>query len=74
MIQAADIAAEEQKMEEERKNAQNRLRDQLAEETKMALAEQERAVGESLARLEVGQARRQAIINKQDKTIKSLEV
>ena len=50
------------------------VRERLSAETNEALNEQERQLGLLIARLQVGQARRLAIIQKQDKTIKELEV
>ena len=67
------IEAEEQRIEEERQQELQDLRDRLAAETTAALDEQERQLGLLIARLQVGQARRLAIIEKQDKTIKELE-
>lgn len=64
---------EERRYEADRSVALAALRERLARETEAALKEQESHVGLLLARLEVGQARRQAIIQKQDKTIKELE-
>ena len=72
--QAKQLEHEEQLLDAERKNALSSLKHSLAEETSEALKEQEKQMGETIARLQVGQARRQAIIKKQDKTIKELEV
>jgi len=73
-LKAAQVQQEERLLEEEKKNALNSLRERLSQETQQALKEQEHTMGETIARLEVGQARRQAIISKQDTTIKELEV
>ena len=72
--QQKQIEAEEKRLEEERAQAVEDLRDRLAAETNDAVMEQERQLGLLIARLQVGQARRLAIIQKQDKTIKQLEV
>ena len=61
-------------MSEERRTATAALRERLAAETTTALREQERQLGLLIARLQVGQARRQALIGRQDKTIRELEV
>ena len=71
--QQKQIEAEEKRLEEERAQAVEDLRDRLAAETNDAVMEQERQLGLLIARLQVGQARRLAIIQKQDKTIKQLE-
>lgn len=65
---------EEKRLEEERQQELQDLRDRLAAETNDVLMEQERQLGLLIARLQVGQARRLAVIQKQDKTIKELEV
>ncbi|XP_076436478.1 uncharacterized protein LOC143275994 [Babylonia areolata] len=67
------IAAEEQKLEEARQAAVAELRKQLAAETTEALRVQDEEIGLLIARLQVGQARRKAILERQDKTLKELQ-
>ena len=67
------IEDEEKKLAEERTTAAAKLKQKLQEETDLALKEQAQQVSQVIARLEVGQARRQAIIHKQDKKLKELE-
>ena len=68
------ILEEEAHVEEEKKKALIEARQRFVEETQLALAEQEKQLGLLIARLQVGQARRQVLIKKQDKAIKQLEV
>ena len=49
------------------------MRQRLAEETQQALAAQELQISQMIGQLEVGQARRRNIIQKQDKLINELE-
>lgn len=49
------------------------LRERLAEETQQALQAQEQQISQMIGQLEVGQARRRNIIQKQDKLITELE-
>jgi ellis van creveld syndrome protein 1 len=72
-LQLKQIADEERRLEVQREQELQDLRDRLSAETTAALDEQERQLGLLIARLQVGQARRLAIIEKQDKTIKELE-
>ncbi len=74
MLQEKQIEEEEKKLEAERAAMIAALRDQLTEDTRYALANQEQHLSQLLARLQVGQARRQALILRQDKTIQELEV
>ncbi|KAK2151622.1 hypothetical protein LSH36_356g01036 [Paralvinella palmiformis] len=67
------ILEEEAHVEEEKKKALIEARQRFVEETQLALAEQEKQLGLLIARLQVGQARRQVLIKKQDKAIKQLE-
>lgn len=46
----------------------------MAAETQEALKEQEKRLGLLIGRLEVGTARRQAILSKQDATLQNLQV
>lgn len=46
----------------------------MALETQEALRDQERRLGQMIGRLEVGAARRQAILSKQDATLQQLQV
>ncbi|KAL8610099.1 hypothetical protein ACOMHN_024565 [Nucella lapillus] len=70
---AKQMAAEEQKLEEARQAAVAELRRQLAAETTEALRVQDEEIGLLIARLQVGQARRKAILERQDKTLKKLQ-
>ncbi|PVD30385.1 hypothetical protein C0Q70_09651 [Pomacea canaliculata] len=70
---AAQIAAEEAKFEEARQAAVSELRRQLAAETEEALRVQDQEIGLLIGRLQVGQARRAAILERQDKTLKELQ-
>lgn len=70
---AAQIKAEEKKLEEARQAAVSELRRQLAAETEEALRVQDEEIGLLIARLQVGQARRKAILDRQDKTLKELQ-
>ncbi|ELT95534.1 hypothetical protein CAPTEDRAFT_186106 [Capitella teleta] len=67
------IEEEEKRLEADKKQQLQDLRERVSSETAAALGEQERQLGLLIARLQVGQARRLAIIEKQDKTIKELE-
>lgn len=70
---AQQLDAEEQKLEEARQAAVAELRRQLAAETAEALRVQDEEIGLLIARLQVGQARRKAILERQDKTLKELQ-
>ncbi|KAK7110980.1 trichohyalin-like [Littorina saxatilis] len=67
------IAAESQKLEEARLAAVAELRRQIAAETAEALRAQDEEIGLLIGRLQVGQARRKAILERQDKTLKELQ-
>ncbi|XP_062614600.1 trichohyalin-like [Saccostrea cucullata] len=69
----AELQLEEKRLEEERKAALAALRRRMAAETQEALQEQERRLGQLIGRLEVGAARRQAILSKQDATLQNLQ-
>ncbi|XP_078669457.1 uncharacterized protein LOC144910347 isoform X2 [Branchiostoma floridae x Branchiostoma belcheri] len=62
-----------QQLEEERQQALTELRKRLAEETDQALKAQDEQLGKVIARLQLGQARRQSIIRRQEKAIKELQ-
>ncbi|XP_041369579.1 trichohyalin-like [Gigantopelta aegis] len=70
---AAQIAAEEEKLEHARQTALAEQRKLLALETEEALRLQDVEIGKLIGRLQVGQARRKAILQKQDKTLKELQ-
>ncbi|XP_012938082.1 myosin-9 isoform X3 [Aplysia californica] len=72
-ILAAQIAKEEADFEEARKTAVADLRRRLAEETNQALKLQDEEIGLLIGRLQVGQARRKAILERQDATLKQLQ-
>lgn len=72
--QDAELQLEEKKLEEDRKKALEGLRRRMALETQEALKDQERRLGQLIGRLEVGAARRQAILSKQDATLQQLQV
>ncbi|XP_053407631.1 myosin-7-like isoform X3 [Mercenaria mercenaria] len=59
--------------EKERREAEASLRRRLAVETEAALAQQEKELAILMGRLEVGHARRQAVLQKQDQTLKDLQ-
>ncbi|XP_074642797.1 uncharacterized protein LOC141900007 [Tubulanus polymorphus] len=67
------IKAEEEILEAERLQAIAELRLRLKQETDDALKEQEKQLGLLIGRLQLGQARRQAVIAKQDNTLKKLQ-
>ncbi|XP_061192886.1 trichohyalin-like [Saccostrea echinata] len=69
----AELQLEEKRLEEERKAALAALRRRMAAETQEALHEQEKRLGQLIGRLEVGAARRQAILSKQDATLQNLQ-
>ncbi|XP_022091841.1 trichohyalin-like isoform X2 [Acanthaster planci] len=66
---AQEVAAEMKAIEQ----AKAELRSRLALETKEALKAQDEQLGILIGKLQVGQARRQGIIKKQDKAIKELQ-
>ncbi|KAL4231695.1 hypothetical protein ACF0H5_009272 [Mactra antiquata] len=59
--------------EKEKRAAEADLRRRLALETEAALAQQEKDLATLIGRLEVGHARREAVLQKQDQTIKELQ-
>lgn len=69
----AEIMKEEVAFEESRQEAVAELRRQLAKETEVALKLQDEEIGLLIGRLQVGQARRKAILEKQDATLKELQ-
>ena len=73
-LQEKQIAEEEDRIEDDRKKALAEASERMARETREALSDQEKQIGQLIARLQVGQARRQALIQRQDRTIKDLEV
>ncbi|GFS14897.1 trichohyalin-like [Elysia marginata] len=70
----AEIEKEELGFEKARQEAVAELRRQLAKETEVALKLQDEEIGLLIGRLQVGQARRKAILEKQDATLKELQV
>jgi len=72
-ILAAQIAKEEENFEAARKAAVADLRRRLADETNEALKQQDEEIGLLIGRLQVGQARRKAILERQDATLKQLQ-
>ncbi|KAK6186317.1 hypothetical protein SNE40_008377 [Patella caerulea] len=68
-----EISEEEKKLKEHREKAIEDLKRQLAAETEEALKLQEEEVGQLIGRLQVGQARRKAILLKQDRTLQELQ-
>lgn len=68
-----ELQLEEKKLEDERRSALDALRRRMALETQEALRDQERRLGQMIGRLEVGAARRQAILSKQDATLQQLQ-
>ncbi|XP_059163333.1 golgin subfamily A member 6-like protein 26 [Physella acuta] len=68
-----EIAAEEEAFENARKSAVVELRKQLAKETEEALKVHDEELGLLIARLQIGDARRKAILEKQDQTLKKLQ-
>jgi len=73
MILTAQIAKEEEEFEAARKAAVADLRRRLAEETNEALKEQDEEISLLIGRLQVGQARRKAKLERQDATLKHLQ-
>ncbi|XP_056006529.1 trichohyalin-like [Ostrea edulis] len=69
----AELQLEEKRLEDERRAALAALRRRMAAETQEALKEQEKRLGLLIGRLEVGTARRQAILSKQDATLQNLQ-
>ncbi|XP_013418055.1 trichohyalin [Lingula anatina] len=67
------IAAEEQRIKEEEQKALDDLKKQRDQELEAALKLQADHLSKTIGRLQVGQARRKAIIEKQDQTIQELE-
>ncbi|XP_052772504.1 trichohyalin-like isoform X2 [Mya arenaria] len=59
--------------EKERKEAENNFRRRLALETDAAIAQQEKELAVLIGRLEVGSARRLAVLQKQDQQLKDLQ-
>ncbi|XP_046570216.1 trichohyalin-like [Haliotis rubra] len=70
---AAEMSVEEERLEAGRQAALQDLKQQLARETEEALKQQDQEIGLLIGKLQVGQARRQAILRKQDKTMKELQ-
>ncbi|XP_071089454.1 trichohyalin-like [Haliotis cracherodii] len=70
---AAEMSVEEGRLEAGRQAALLALQQQLARETEEALLQQDQEISLLIGRLQVGQARRQAILRKQDKTMKELQ-
>lgn len=64
---------EVKKLEDEHEKALENLRRRLASETETALKEQDKKLGEILGKLQVGVARREEIIRRQNETIKAIE-
>ena len=54
LLQEAQVAAEEARLDKERKALLNELRQRMAVETEMALQQQEKQMGELIGRLQVG--------------------
>ncbi|KAJ8316889.1 hypothetical protein KUTeg_004793 [Tegillarca granosa] len=67
------IKEEEMKLAEERAAELAALRRKMAAETEEALCQQERDLGVLIGRLEVGRARRQAVLQKQDQMLSTLQ-
>ncbi|CAG2246105.1 unnamed protein product [Mytilus edulis] len=70
----AELAAEEVKIEMERQQALIDFKRKMASETEALLVEQEKELGVLIGRLEIGAARRQALLTKQDTQLQSLQV
>ncbi|CAL1547305.1 unnamed protein product [Lymnaea stagnalis] len=70
---ASKIEKEELTLEEARKSAVMELRQQLAQETEEALKLHDEEISLLIGRLQIGQARRKAILEKQDQTLKQLQ-
>ncbi|KAH9510197.1 hypothetical protein Btru_043738 [Bulinus truncatus] len=68
-----DIAKEEQAFEDDMKKAISELRQQLSRETEEALKLQDEELSLLIGRLEVGQARRKAILENQGMHLKQLQ-
>ncbi|KAK3095669.1 hypothetical protein FSP39_017428 [Pinctada imbricata] len=68
-----ELQREEKRLEEERKTAIAAFRQRIAEETEEALRMQEQELGLLIGRLEVGAARRAAIIQRQDQELQTLQ-
>ncbi|CAG2240643.1 unnamed protein product [Mytilus edulis] len=69
----AELAAEEVKIEMERQQALIDFKRKMASETEALLVEQEKELGVLIGRLEIGAARRQALLTKQDTQLQSLQ-
>ncbi|XP_063435773.1 centrosome-associated protein CEP250-like [Mytilus trossulus] len=69
----AELAAEEVKIEMERQQALIDFKRKMASETEALLVEQEKELGVLIGRLEIGAARRQALLIKQDTQLQSLQ-
>lgn len=68
-----ELAAEESKIAEDRQTAILEFRRKMAAETEALLAEQEKELGVLIGRLQIGAARRQALLMKQDTQLQSLQ-
>ncbi|XP_069139245.1 LOW QUALITY PROTEIN: calponin homology domain-containing protein DDB_G0272472-like [Argopecten irradians] len=68
-----EIAQEKENIEKERQAALLDLRQRLATETEEALAQGEKELSILIGRLEVGSARRQLVLQKQDTMLQSLQ-
>ncbi|XP_076103364.1 uncharacterized protein LOC143072357 isoform X1 [Mytilus galloprovincialis] len=68
-----ELAAEEVKIEMERQQALIDFKRKMASETEALLVEQEKELGVLIGRLEIGAARRQALLTKQDTQLQSLQ-
>ncbi|XP_021366920.1 trichohyalin-like isoform X2 [Mizuhopecten yessoensis] len=68
-----EIALEEQNIQKAREAALLQLRQQLAKETEEALAQGEVDLSVLIGRMEVGSARRQLVLQKQDTMLQSLQ-
>ena len=61
-------------MKNERNKKQAELQTRLADETRLAIEEQEKQMGLLIGRLQAGAARRQAIIKNNEETMNKLQV
>ncbi|KAF6021020.1 hypothetical protein EB796_020667 [Bugula neritina] len=68
-----EIADEKKKIKDDREKELAALRERLEDETRQALLAQEAQISQLIGQLEVGQARRKNILQKQDKLITELE-
>ena len=73
-IQEEQQKVVEQDIAEEESKAMLELRRVLAKETDIAIQGQDTRLSAVIAKLQVGKARRQAIIRQQDKALKELQV